>query len=87
LFDYNKDSFNEFTCVSVYLKLFYHNMLKNRVQNTSNKVQSSISHTPEGTNTARWRLTAAVRSTSKEGHDASACSKALCTTPVASGGE
>ena len=62
-------------------------MNKNRVQNTSNKVQSSISHTPEGTNTVRKRLIEVERSTTIEAHEASARSIELCTTPVARGGE
>jgi hypothetical protein len=62
-------------------------MNKNRVQNTSNKVQSSISHTPEGTNTVRIRLIGAERITSSEAHEASVVTIDLCTTPVARGGE
>jgi hypothetical protein len=46
-------------------------MNKNRVQNTSYKVQSSISHTPEGTNTARESLEAVVRIAIIEAHVAS----------------
>jgi hypothetical protein len=60
---------------------------KKWVQNTSIKVQVSISHTPEGTNTGRARLgAAAVRSTIIKEHDASESTKCLCTTPVGSGG-
>ena len=57
------------------------------VQNTSHKVQSSISHTPEGTDTVRDTLAGAVRVTIIEAHEASVCSIALCTTPVVRGGE
>jgi hypothetical protein len=62
-------------------------MNKNRVQNTSNKVQSSISHTPEGTNTLRIRLIVGGRIAIREEQEASVCSIGLCTTPVASGAE
>jgi hypothetical protein len=61
---------------------------KKWVQNTSIKVQVSISHTPEGTNTERERLAGggAVRSTISKVHAASERTKCLCTTPVDSGG-
>jgi hypothetical protein len=62
-------------------------MNKNRVQNTSNKVQSSISHTPEGTNTENTRLSVDVGTTISEAHEATVSSTALCTIPVESGGE
>jgi len=53
LFDDNKDTFDEFTCVSIYLKIFNHFQSKNKsIQNTSYKVQNSIKNTPEGTDTA-----------------------------------
>jgi len=62
-------------------------MLKNkRVQNTSIKVQVSISHTPEGTDTKRKWLKVAARVTIIKEYAASGISKGLCTTPVASGG-
>ena len=60
---------------------------KKWVQNTSIKVQVSISHTPEGTNTSRESLGGDARTTrSTKGHEASVSSSTLCTTPVESGG-
>ena len=60
---------------------------KNWVQSTSIKVQVSISHTPEGTDTARARLSAVDRITIIKPHVASVVAIELCTTPVESGGE
>ena len=60
---------------------------KNWVQSTSIKVQVSISHTPEGTDTVRARLKDDVRTTITKVHAASEAAIALCTTPVVSGGE
>jgi hypothetical protein len=62
-------------------------MLKNWIQSTSHKVQNSISHTPEGTDTVRDILEVDVRVTSIKDHEVSGWSIDLCTTPVASGGE
>jgi len=56
------------------------------VQNTSIKVQVSISHTPEGTNTVRASLIGEARITIIKVHEASVGAIALCTTPVGSGG-
>ena len=50
------------------------------------KIQVSISHTPEGTNTVSTRLMVVGRSTISKVHGASAKSIELCTTPVGSGG-
>jgi len=62
-------------------------MLKNkRVQNTKSKVQSSISHTPEGTDTKRICLIVAERGTIIKVYAATVMSIESCTTPVASGG-
>ena len=55
---------------------------KNEYQSTSIKVQVSISHTPEGTNTASTPLKVGVRKASMKDHEASANSTDLCTTPV-----
>jgi len=49
------------------------------------KIQVSISHTPEGTNTERIRLTGDARTTKNKVHVASGTSIELCTTPVARG--
>ena len=87
LFDDDKDTFNQFTRVFIYLKAFYHNMLKNWIQSTSHKVQNSISHTPEGTDTERVILSGDHRGTSIKAHAASVSSIDLCTTPVVIGGE
>jgi hypothetical protein len=57
------------------------------VQNTSIKVQNSISHTPEGTDTVRGSLKVGVRVTIINVHAASVSSIDLCTTPVVRGGE
>jgi hypothetical protein len=59
---------------------------KKWVQNTSIKVQVSISHTPEGTNTDQASLAAVGRKTIIKGHGASVRSTGLCTTPVVRGG-
>jgi len=57
-------------------------------QNTSIKVQGSISHTPEGTNTERERLKGVgARITKIKVHVASGAAIGLWTTPVVSGGE
>jgi hypothetical protein len=61
-------------------------MLKNWIQSTSHKVQNSISHTPEGTNTANVPLKDVARNTINKAHGASARSNEICTTPVALGG-
>jgi len=50
------------------------------------KVQVLISHTPEGTNTVRVRLTAGDRRTISKAHAVSGEATELCTTPVVSGG-
>ena len=57
------------------------------VQNTSYKVQNSISHTPEGTDTESIRLKAGGHATISKEHGESVGSIDLCTTPVESGGE
>jgi len=44
------------------------------------KIQVSISHTPEGTNTKRESLGEGVRSAINKVHEASVKSIALCTT-------
>ena len=63
-------------------------MFKNKwVQNTKFKIQSSISHTPEGTHAARTRLRGVGRATISKDHAASVITSALSTTPVESGGE
>ena len=63
-------------------------MFKNKwVQSTKSKIQSSISHTPEGTHAVRIRLIGVVRIARNKGHAASDSSKELSTTPVGSGGE
>jgi hypothetical protein len=59
---------------------------KKWVQNTSIKVQVSISYTPEGTNTVSARLSGGGRTTITKVHAASVGAIALCTTPVESGG-
>ena len=56
-------------------------------QSTSIKVQVSISHTPEGTNTVRVVLEVVARFPNAEVHEASEGSIVLGTTPVVSGGE
>ena len=62
-------------------------MLKNWIQSTSHKVQNSISHTPEGTDTVRDILNVDVPGTSIQGHAASGSSIGIITNPVGSGGE
>jgi hypothetical protein len=62
-------------------------LIKKWVQNTNIKVQVSISHTPEGTNTKRNNLIGEARSTRIKDHAASVSSIDLCTTPVGRGGE
>ena len=57
MFDDDKNTFNQFTYVFIDLEVFYHNVsyIKKKYEY---KIQVSISHTPEGTNTASSRLTA-----------------------------
>ena len=57
------------------------------IQSTSIKEQSSISHTPEGTDTESARLKGVERNTISKVHDASERSIDLCTTPVGRGGK
>jgi len=54
---------------------------------TINRVQVSISHTPEGTDTPRNWLKEVDSSTKIKDHVASVSSTVLCTTPVVIGGE
>ena len=51
-------------------------------QSTSIKIQSSISHTPEGTDTEHIRLIAVARIAKSKAHVASVSSIELSTTPV-----
>jgi hypothetical protein len=51
------------------------------------KVQGSISHTSEGTDTGCGSLNACARNTISKSHEASASGIEICTTPVGSGGE
>ena len=84
LLNYDKNTFNQFTCVFIYLKILNHNV---SYKKNEYKIQVSISHTPEGTDTDRVTPIAGAHDTTIKAHDASVSRKALCTTPVASGGE
>ena len=77
-------SINQFTCVLIDLEVFYHNVSYKK--KNEYKIQVSISHTPEGTNTVCTRLRDEVRSTITKAHVASGEAIALCTTPVDSVG-
>jgi hypothetical protein len=57
-------------------------MLKNRIQNTSIKVQSSISHTPEGTGTGLVLLAIAVPATTTEVNNPTVVEIHLAIGPV-----
>ena len=84
LLNYYEDTFNQFTCVFIDLKIFNHSMFYKK---NEYKIQVSISHTPEGTNTVRVGFTGAGPITIRKAYDASVICLGLCTTPVASGGE
>ena len=61
--------------------------IKKRVQSTKNKEQSSISHTPEGTNTATEGLSATGEGANVEVQAASDSRTDLCRRPVGAAGE
>jgi hypothetical protein len=60
--------------------------IKNLLQSTRNKEQSSISHTPEGTNTDTAGLSETGEAAIAEAQDASISRTDLCRRPIAGGG-